>query len=78
MNADLTPPMVEALGRLCRSMVWADGRSVRALIRRGLVERRASGFDAMIGAWNCDVPTDRGRALYAELEPSAVTCRDSK
>jgi hypothetical protein len=62
-RAPLTPPMREALARLCDNKVWADKRSVDALIRRGLVEHRGSGHDALIGNWNCWVPTPEGRAL---------------
>jgi len=67
---DLTGQMWVALERLGDRMVYADGRSVNALIRRGLVEHRGSGFDAMIGHWNCWVVTPEGQKLLEKRKLS--------
>jgi hypothetical protein len=66
MIDDLSPAMFEALARLCQHKVWADGRSVRALIRRGLVERRGWVVnEPMLGTFAIDIPTALGREIHA-------------
>jgi len=67
LAARLTPPMRDALDRLCNHMVWADGRSVRALIARGLVANHGHCTDAMLGAFSIDIPTKLGREVHAHL-----------
>ena len=64
---ELTPAMHNALDRLCQSKVWADGRSVRALIRRGLAKKHGRYSDALIGSFDLVTPTDKGRQLLRSL-----------
>lgn len=67
---ELTPAMREALIRLGNNKVWADGRSVRALIRRGLAKNLGGGTDALIGDFRIDVLTAEGRALFEQAPPA--------
>ncbi len=67
----LSLAMREALARLDRNMVWADGRSVRALIKRGLAANYGGGNDALIGTFRVDVLTPLGREVAAALKATA-------
>jgi len=51
-------------------MVWADRRSVLALIRRGLVEQRGGQLDdALIGQFYCYVITEKGKQVLKGVSP---------
>lgn len=61
----LTPPMREALDRLCHNKVWADGRSVNALIRRGLASEHGWIVDEpLFGTFRIVVATAAGREAW--------------
>jgi hypothetical protein len=64
----LTQQQVTAILRLQRRMVWADGRSVRALVNKQLAVVRGGGRDALIGEWRCIMLTDFGREVAAWLK----------
>lgn len=59
--------MIEALTRLCRDKMWADGRSARALVRRGLVKNHGRAVDPVIGEYSILEPTEQGRATLAAI-----------
>ena len=70
MDTNLTEPMRLALERIGRCMVWADRRSVLALIRRGLVEQRGGQLDdALIGQFYCYVITEKGKQVLKGVSP---------
>lgn len=60
---ELTAPMRVALERLGRCMVYIDGRSRRALVRRGLAQEFGSINDEMLGSFVCVAITDEGRRI---------------
>lgn len=65
--AGLTGAQRQSLNRLCDRFVYVDGRSLRALVRRGLARILGRGHDALIGTFIVSHPTPLGLAVRQHL-----------
>lgn len=66
--AGLSPAMRTALGLLCDRFVHVDGRSLKALVKRGLATVHGRSFDALLGAYAVCWPTAAGFAVRTHLQ----------
>lgn len=64
----LSGPMRHALSRLAAAMVWVDGRSLEALVRRGLARKHGTCDDALFGRFEVVTITPFGTEIHAILE----------
>lgn len=63
----LSEPMRVTLWRLADNMVWTDGRSRRALEKRGLASVKGTMTDAMLGTFTVTFITPLGLAVAQHL-----------
>jgi hypothetical protein len=76
----LTPGMRKALFRLDGCFIVSDGRSSRALVRRGLARPLGVFSDALLGDFTSYAITERGKEVAAALRsdsPTSSRTRDS-
>lgn len=64
----ISPAMSEALQRLLAAKVWIDGRSRKALVRRGLAREHSQMSDALIGDFVLTTVTPLGREVRNYLQ----------
>ena len=67
LAASLTPAQKRTLDRLADNMAWVDGRSLAALVRKGLAEDRGRVTDSFFGTLKIANITSRGSAVRAVL-----------